>query len=204
MTSWPITNELAWLQIGCCTSAHPTRIEDYDGDYCVIGGPIPLHHGPVSPPDDTFILGWANGRGNFEQPVRLVKAEERPLLLWTVAADGEGQIVQRRMYYRVETDIPVQLKLMSTGTPIKGEARDISEGGLRCVVDEFTLNPGSRTFEVSFNLNNERYTLLAHAVRWGEADEKQRQVGIQFIDAPRATLDAIRAYVFQMQIRNRK
>ncbi len=204
MTSWPETNELAWFRLDCCDAAHPTRIEDHVDDYCIVGGPIPIHHPPAALPRDTFILGWSNGSGNYEQPVRLVEHREDPLPLWTVEMDGVGQQTQRRRFFRVETDICAQLHLLQSKEVTIAQVRDISEGGMRVRIEDFALNPGNRSFQVVLPLGLSRHTLLAHVVRWGVTNGTHRDVGIEFIEPERATRDAVRAYVFRVQIEGRE
>lgn len=203
-TAWPTINELAWLRLDCCLAAHPTRVEDLPENTCLIGAPIPLHHAPITPSRKAFTMGWVSGDGSFEQPVRLVKAVENPIPLWTVESAGQGHVTQRRMYFRVETNLIAELHLPGFPLPLKAQVQDASEGGLRCRIDGLSIDPGEKEFAIDFNLEGKSHSVLAHVVRWNAPKHGYRDVGIEFTSAPRSTLDALRAFVFKTQIEARR
>lgn len=202
--TWPPIGELAWLRLDCCDSVHPTRVEDLVDESCLVGGPMPIHHAPTAPPRSTFTLGWSTPSGQFEQPVRLQRIAQTHAALWSLQKDGEGKQLQRRRYVRVETDLVADIITHTDRSSFRSQVFDISEGGMCSYTHGLIPATTPAVFTVSFVINNLRFELRARVARWGDVGELGQQAGIEFLEPPRATSDAIRAYVFARQLERRR
>jgi hypothetical protein len=204
---WPALNTLVWLRLPCCDAEHPTRVEDFDGDNCVIAEPSAPHTDPVDPARVTngFFLGWVNGRGALEAPVDLVAVNHEPVPTWTVKAVGPEIETQRRRFVRLHIDLIVKLYILEGGAPTHAQLLDISEGGLRCRVDRWFIDPGEKCFPVEVTLDEQDYYLQGQIMWRSSADEtSHREFGIQFKDLEPATADKIRSQIFAAQLAERR
>lgn len=205
---WPALNALAWLRLPCCGAEHPTRVEDFVGNDCVIGSPIAPHTQPVRPmrPKEGFFLGWvADGKGAVELPVVLVEHTLEPRLTWTVRGIGDPVETQRRNFVRLAYETEILLYLIEHGAPTKAMTLDVSEGGLRCEVDSWAIDPGGRIFTVEVPFDGKMLFLKAQVAWWGNLGVNDRRtVGLRFIDVEPKTADAVRGYIFAAQLAERR
>ena len=207
MTNWPDINGLAWLHLPCCDAEHPTRVEDLERDEVTVAAPMRPHDALVKPfqSDQEFFLGWVTPRGALETPVMLVEDISSPVPMWTLRAVGEPMETQRRNYVRLPLKMDVHVHLLEGGMPTTATTADLSEGGLRCEVDKWSIDPGDRTFNVDIPMENRILRATGQVVWWGNLDlNDQRTIGIKFIDLDDGESDAIRKYVFAKQTAQRR
>lgn len=208
-TEWPAFNTRAWLRLECCGAEHPTRVEDFEKDDCMIAAPVAPHQRPVDPPAPKkgFFLGWVHKElGAVEMPVSLVKNAEEPLPTWTLKSIGSVATTQRRQYVRLQYTTEVRLFLLEgSGAPSKAETLDVSEGGLRCTVDEWAIDPGPRAFRAEFSFGGKNFFATCQMAWWGKLDEKDRRtIGVEFVNMDQPTADSIRSYIFNVQLEERR
>ena len=82
----------------------------------------------------------------LEVPVDLIANNDAGVPTWTLRAVGPGIETQRRSYIRMEIERDVQLYILEGGAPTDARLLDISEGGFRCKVDNWLLDPGRENF----------------------------------------------------------
>ena len=204
---WPALNSLAWLRLPCCGAEHPTRVEDFDGDSCVVAEPVAPHQKPVDPGSvsEGFFLGWVIDGGAFEVPVALLKSETEPVPTWTLVAQGPGTNTQRRNFVRLAMEQPIQLFILEGGMASNATLLDISEGGLRCRIDQWVTDPGSRVIQIRVGLDTRDFYLRGQVVWWGKQDSSNmREIGIRFVDVEDSVADSIRSYIFAAQLAERR
>jgi hypothetical protein len=207
-TDLPRLNTRAWLRLPCCGAEHPTRIEDLDGEsFAGVAAPIAPHQDFVAPEVAAggCFLGWVHGDAAMECAVELVGNETNPVPLWRLRPISEPTVTQRRSYVRFEVSVPIELYLLQGGAATPATTLNVSEGGVRCTVDKWAADPSSRAIRVSFALGDATHDLSAQVVWWGPLDPlEKREVGIKFLDAPPASADAIRRWVFAAQLEERR
>lgn len=207
MNEWPSLNSLVWLRLPCCNAEHPTRVEDGGDTSITVAAPIAPHNSPVPPlpHGEGFFLGWVMGRGALEVPVTLVDHSPAPVPTWTLKAIGQPTETQRRAYVRVSIELDVHLHLLTGGAVTKAVTSDLSEGGLRCVVDKWAMDPGNRIFQVEVPVGSETSTFQAQVAWWGNLNEYGlRTVGLRFVDLKQQDADRLRSFVFSSQLEQRR
>ncbi len=208
ISEWPTLNSRAWLRLPCCNAEHPTRVEDFDGDNLVIAAPQAPHPRPVSPlpPDDGFFLVWTVGHTALEAPVVLQKHSGGARPIWVLRQIGEPTETQRRNFVRLNMTIQVQVDLMDRGNWITPETRDLSEGGLRCMLSQGTQDPGPYVFPMKIPLDDDLLDIAAQVAWWGKDVDRfgMRLVGLRFINPPMSVSDRIRSYLFAKQLARRR
>ena len=78
-------------------------------------------------------LVWTDVQGSRALPVELSAVQRAAVPLWHFRALGPPVVDQRRAAVRVPLHLPVQLRTMTRA--IVGATLDVSEVGLRCLVD---------------------------------------------------------------------
>src|SRR5690348_9265694 len=106
---WPTLNQLVWLKLPCCAAEHPSRVEDFVDDYCVVAAPSIPHTRLVDPAraKDGAVIGWVTSKGPIEVPVDVVDSTAIPIPLWTLRATGPSKETQRRNFVRLDMDTSV-------------------------------------------------------------------------------------------------
>lgn len=203
---WPSLNSRAWMRLRCCGAEHPTRVEGFTEKGCILAAPSLPHHHDVEPEvaTDGFFLGWVQIHRALEVPVSLREHVTQPLPMWTVEAAGEVAETQRRNYVRLMMDLDIELELIAGGAPTRARTIDLSEGGLKCIVDQWAPDPRERLFNVTLIVDGKRYVIPAQAAWWGNLDNNQRGVGVRFEHDDPKVADAIRSYIFAKQLEQRR
>ncbi len=78
-------------------------------------------------------LVWAGVQGSQALPVELSAVQQAAVPLWHFRALGPPVVDQRRAAVRVPLHLPVQLRTLKRA--VVGATLDVSEVGLRCLVD---------------------------------------------------------------------
>lgn len=113
---------------------------------------------------------------------------------------GEGA-EQRRDHVRVEVRLPVAL---TWGARRRGgTVVDLSEGGLRAVVNGTEEPAPGQAVEAAFDLDGHPVVVRATAVRADRHDQRRGEVALRFADLPDAVGDRVRRHVFAVQLQQR-
>jgi hypothetical protein len=203
---WPSLNSRAWMRLRCCGAEHPTRVEGFTEKGCILAAPSLPHRLDVDPAEaaDGFFIGWVQVHRALEVPVKLVEHANDPLPVWTVEATGEVQETQRRNYVRLVMDIDIEMELIPGGAPTRARTVDLSEGGLKCLVDEWAPDPRERLFNVTVSVDGKKFVIPAQVAWWGNLDGNLRGVGVRFEHNDQAVADSIRSYIFAKQLEQRR
>jgi hypothetical protein len=192
----------------------PSRVEDSDGSILTLAGPPSLLEPPE--PGDPIRLLWSAGlRGRYVAPVELVEIVKGTLPLWRVKLAGETSIEQRRRFARVPVPVPepVQLRGKPADKDIQGRIIDISEGGLRCRLDEDALEEGvlvddalgeGQAVSISTRLDDHALSARGRVLRIfrGQSSKDLELVITMHLDENDAGF--VRRYVMREQIRARR
>lgn len=113
--------------------------------------------------------------------------------------------IQRRMSYRLEKSLPVDLKIYDLYNINQVErsvaitTADISEGGLGFYWPE-PLEP-NRFLDCGITIGDDYFMLRCSVVRCIEEDERIFRIGLKIIDDSEEFKDRVRKYVFDEQVR---
>lgn len=206
---WPELNSLVWLRLPCCGAEHPTRVEDLtDDNRLIVAWPMAPHVEPVplERASRGFFVGWVlEGRGAMEVSVDLAENTLGEKATWTVKAIGDPVETQRRNFVRFPIYTEVKLFMMEGTPPVVAPTLDVSEGGIRCTITRWAIDPGSRLFDIEVELDKKTYVVKARVAWWGNLDAKQKRViGIEFMNVEPAVSDSIRRFIFAAQIEERR
>lgn len=184
----------------------------------------PRYNGDVERPREGHAMGlvWATERGVLELPVAfqdVVRVGE-VVSAWRVRVVGPAVRVQRRHFVRVAFAGPILVRLRveddESATPggagpsaaVPGMTIDMSEGGLRCVLETELI--AETPVNVSFAFNGDDFALdarivraFAHTERAGYRGEPRWDTAIRFVN-PDLAGDALRKGIFAEQLRARR
>jgi hypothetical protein len=138
---------------------------------------------------------WFNPDGHMGCPTRMASVQEGRVARWVMDVTGEITAGQRRQAVRARVALPVTVA--QSGSELVGDTVDVSEGGVRLVVDGWGLppDPGMRA-TVSIDLGGESIVSTAEVIRV-QAHGGRWALSIRFVDLPERDGDQLRRRVFQ-------
>ena len=154
--------------------------------------------------------GWQSAEIQVGDPVELYWVggqEERTLAgtvsqfeggadgRWHLAVSGQAERSQRRKAVRARVGVAVIIPW--AGGQMTGTTVDLSEGGMRALVDGWGLPPESGTpTQLSLDLGDGLLHLHGEFV-WTSIRGAQWLLALKFVDVPEKAADALRRRVFQ-------
>jgi hypothetical protein len=147
-------------------------------------------------PGDSVELYWISGYEERTLPAKITGLDdEGDGVLWNLVATGPAERSQRRRAVRARLEVPVTMPW--TDGMLSGHTVDLSEAGLRALVDGWGLPPdnGSR-LDVSISLNERTVHLRSEVVRQ-TVQGPRWLLSLRFLDVPEADGDSLRRRVFQ-------
>lgn len=144
---------------------------------------------------DPVELYWVGGNEERTLPARIVDVEPGEEVRWHLAPTGPAERSQRRKAVRGFVTLPVYLPWADG--QLVGETVDLSEAGVRVLVDGWGLPPESGTrLEVSITVADEVLHLRGEVVRQ-QANGPRWLIAMSFEDVPDHDADLLRRRVFQ-------
>jgi hypothetical protein len=144
---------------------------------------------------DRVELYWIGGQEERTLPgtVSEIEAGEDPL--WHIAVSGPAERSQRRRSVRARVGVPVFIPWADG--QLTGNTVDLSEGGMRALVDGWgvPLDPGTPS-RVTLTLDETSVELRGEIV-WTSIRGPQWLLAMKFLDVPENVADRIRRLVFQ-------
>lgn len=192
-------NALVSLRIGDDGIDYPSRIEDLATDTVIVAAPHRANAALFESGDRTVLLSWVSQRGRYEQPCELVEHISSRPRLWRLRPLQNAVLIQRRRYVRARAAVAVLL--FFPGVVVPGTTIDISEGGFRVRIARRALEEMTAT-TIHVNIGGEPLEIQGHVVRTSVTELGQTEVVIAF-EAGRRESDAIRRFVFELQLRAR-
>jgi PilZ domain len=155
------------------------------------GGPAATE-APVEPGDRVEVY-WVSGYEERTLPARVASIEDGHL--WRLTPTGPAERSQRRKAVRGRMAVPVTIPW--AGALLTGTTIDVSEGGLKALLDGWGLPPEAGT-PITLTITLEDGVLdLAGEVAWQHARGSQWLIAVQFHDVPEKEGDRLRRRVFQ-------
>ncbi|MEU4241803.1 PilZ domain-containing protein [Actinoplanes sp. NPDC026619] len=119
-----------------------SRLESIDGDTFTVAAPLETANPAVLVPGHQFDVFWAPPRTRIVLPTRLVAISDEAPFRWTLAPTEAPRQSNRREFVRGGGGAAVRMTT-EDDRRLDGALLDISEGGLRCWIDEpVKLTPG--------------------------------------------------------------
>ncbi len=151
-------------------------------------------------PGERLELVWKGPEELRSLPAELVSVDTSGAEpTWTVTAVGQASRGQRRAAVRAPLDFRAEIVLDKA--PFEGVTVDISEGGMRCLIDGAGHDRGGvpevgTVVPVTVHLENGRVRCQAEVVRRHHRDDRRAEVSMRFIGLPEPDQDTIRRNVF--------
>jgi hypothetical protein len=186
-------------------------VHEVSGDEIVMTMPEDSAHHPVRPESGARLeLVWKEPEGLLALPVEVIGIESADPSQLRVRRTGPAVPGQRRDAVRAPLVLPVQLT--RGREQLTGLTLDISEGGLRCVLDGPTepttsaadadaVDPAEKLavgeeVAVVVTLDNAVVEGRAVLVRRHGREDGRSQLSLRFVELPEVTQDLIRRQVF--------
>jgi PilZ domain-containing protein len=112
-----------------------SRLESVDGDTFTVAAPLETAGPAAIAPGQELDIFWAPPRTRIVLPTRLIGISDETPFRWTLAPTEAPRQSNRREYVRGGGGAAVRLST-EDDVRIEGALLDISEGGLRCWIDE--------------------------------------------------------------------
>jgi hypothetical protein len=182
-----------------------SRLESVDGETFSVAAPLETTDLAVLAPGREFEVFWVPPRTRIVLPVRLVVVSGSVPLRWTVVPTGGARTDNRREFVRGGAGAVVRLATEVTGQPAEGVLLDISEGGLRCWIDEVTSLKQDDHVEATVWLGTSEAKLsgVVHTVREAPHGDPGQHLILTF-DTPEEVAQTIRQYIMAWEIGERR
>ena len=203
MSGWPEVNALAFVDVVDEPVMLQSRVESVEGTAVTLAAPTGAFGMPVLPTaGETVLVAWNTVRGYFERKGIVESSERTPQPRMTVRPLGDVRKLQRRAHVRVPQLSPVALTLGSQ--KLRASLLDVSESGVRCVIDRPSPLGMDSTVTVTLDLLDDGVVeLSATPARMYAIDDEHLEVGLSFLDLDERTATKIRRHVFGQQVRDR-
>ena len=148
-------------------------------------------------PGDPVEVYWVSGYEERTLPAKVAGVDHSEAPSWDLVPTGPAERSQRRKAVRAKVALPIILPW--SGGLLRGTTIDLSESGLKTLLDGWGLPPESGTPVVlTLSLEDDVTLELAGEVAWG-ADRGTGQwvIAVQFTDVGERDGDVLRRRVFR-------
>jgi len=197
---WPEVGRAVQVQLGQETLPLPAKVLAHDvaGDTIVLTAPGGVGQGSVvADPGDRMTLAWVLPSGLARLSVAFLGRQNDPsasVSTWHVEPVSEVSVIERRRFPRVQARQRLALRLPDMEV-LAGSLVDVSEGGIRCLVD--TTTPAKLTserVESVLRVPAGRIGVRGMAT-WARHHGDHVEVGIAFDRLRKQDAEAIRRHV---------
>lgn len=145
---------------------------------------------------DKVEIFWRNGEEGRSAPAEVAEVEEGAAPRWTMTVTGEAEHSQRRKAVRARVSMPVKA-VYQGGTELIGEAIDISENGMRALIDGWGLppEPGMKV-DLTLDLGDGAMKVVGEILRQ-QSRGARWLMSIRFLGLQEKDEDRLRRRVFQ-------
>ncbi|MBL7254168.1 flagellar brake protein [Paractinoplanes lichenicola] len=181
-----------------------SRLESVDGETFTVAAPLETAGPAGFTPGQEFEIFWATPRTRIVLPTRLVALSDESPFRWRLTPTAAPRQSNRREYVRGGGGAAV--RLATEEHSMEGALLDISEGGLRCWIDEpADLAPGDELrATVSLGPENEvEVTGTILTVREAPHGDPGQHVVLTFTSGE-SLAQMIRLYVMTWEINERR
>lgn len=145
---------------------------------------------------DSVEVFWRHGGEGRSFPAEVTGVEQDPVVRWTLTVTGRAEHSQRRKAVRARVAVPVKA-LYQGGTELVGEAVDMSENGMRALIDGWGLppEPGMKV-DLTLDLGEGSMKLAGEILRH-QSRGARWLMSIRFLGLQEKDEDRLRRRVFQ-------
>lgn len=172
------------------------RVEDADRTTLVIRPSVSeyVDQTVVAVGEQVTVL-WLNGDSARALPAVVATVERGAAPRWHLTVAGPTETVQRRQAVRAR--IALALTVGFNGIDLDGDMVDLSEGGVRAIVDPFGVTPAPGcTVDLVVQLEDGPVSARAEVVRQ-QTVAGRWALSLRFVDLPEKEQDRLRRRVFQ-------
>ena len=144
---------------------------------------------------DPVELYWVGGQEERTLAGTVSQVESGGEARWHVAVSGQAERSQRRKAVRARVELEVLIPW--AGAQMTGKTVDLSEGGMRALMDGWGLPPKSGTLTQVSVMLDDTPLLLHGEVVWTTIRGAQWLLAMKFNDVPERAGDLLRRRVFQ-------
>lgn len=138
---------------------------------------------------------WLSSEGARALPAEVATVERGAVPRWHLKVVGPAEAIQRRQAVRARVALPVVAVV--NGIDLAGDIVDISEGGVRAVVEPYGVTPiAGSTLSLTVQLEEGPITAPAEVVRQQTVDARWA-LSLRFTDLPEKEQDRLRRRVFR-------
>jgi c-di-GMP-binding flagellar brake protein YcgR len=193
-------NALVAVRLAEHDTEYSSRIEDIDGDTLIVAAPPGANAALLASGERDVELSWVTPRGRHEQLCALLEhINNGGLKQWRLRPTGTAKLIQRRRYVRVPAALAVLLVM--PGEVLTATTVDVSEGGFRVRMPKCEI-AAETPVGIQVNMGDSQLELRGIVLRTMEAEHRQTEAVLSFEPTDKES-DAIRRFVFQMQLRAR-
>ncbi len=144
---------------------------------------------------DSVQVVWRDSSSVWALPAQVATVERGAAPRWQLTVSGPAEPIQRREAVRARLAVPVTAVLHSVD--LEGGVLDLSEGGIRAVLEGFGHPPLPGTVvPLTVHLEDGDVTSRAEVV-WHQTRGTRWWVSLRFLDLPEREQDRVRRRVFQ-------
>lgn len=178
---------------------YPSRIEDVEADTVTVAAPPGANAMLLASGTREVDLSWVSPRGRYEQRCQLVEHINGPVKRWRLRPIDRALLIQRRRYVRVRAALAVLVIL--PGDVVPATTMDVSEGGFRVRMERRDIEDMTPA-TLHTTIGGTTLEIQGVVLRTSVTDLGQTEAVIAF-EADGREGDAIRRFVFQLQLRAR-
>jgi hypothetical protein len=144
---------------------------------------------------DKVELFWRDAFEERMLPAEVSSIDDGDALRWNLTITGPAERSTRRKAVRADVEVPVRMRMNST--EVKGDTVDLSEAGMRALIDGWGLPPEPGTSaEIDVELDSDLVRLHGSVVR---QDERAGRwvLSVRFEGVQEKDADKLRKRVFQ-------
>jgi hypothetical protein len=182
-----------------------SRLESIDDDAFSVAAPLETAGPAMLGPGHEFEIFWAPPRTRVVLPCRLIAVSDEAPYRWTLRPTARARHDNRRQFVRGGAGALVRLDAETAGQPAEAVLLDISEGGLRCWVDEpLSLSRGDRVrVTVWLGTGEVHLDSIVHTVREAPHGDPGQHLILNF-EVEESGAQMIRQYVLAWEIGERR
>ena len=182
-----------------------SRLESVDGEAFDVAAPLETAGPAGRRPGDEFDVFWVPPRTRIVLPCRLVGISDVAPFRWTLTPTAPARASNRREFVRGGGGVLVRLEPASIDRSLEGALLDISEGGLRCWIDEpVRLAPGDRVRATAWlGAGEVDLSGTVHTIRDAPHGDPGQHLVLTF-DTAESVAQMIRNYVLAWEISERR
>ena len=173
-----------------------TRVEQVTGETVVVRPSVgDFADQEVVRVGDHVQVFWQDTASVWALPAEVATVERGAVPRWHLTVLGPAESIQRREAVRARLAVAVTVGLDSVD--LEGEVVDLSERGIRAVLDAFGNPPAPGTVvPLTVHLEDGDVTARAEVV-WHHTRGRRWAVSLRFLDLPEREQDRVRRRVFQ-------